>query len=65
MAADEGLQKVGKLPVFNVKEDEWSEWFFVMKSHVSLLSALVPALLADAEARNQPDMGMASRNHAH
>ena len=64
-AADEGVQKVGKPPVFNGKEDEWSEWCFVMKCHVSLLSALVFALLADAEAPDQPDMGMASQSHAH
>ena len=46
---DEDLQKLGKPPIYSGKEDEWSEWSFVMKSYVSLLSTHVPALLTGAE----------------
>ena len=45
---DEDLQKLGKPPIYSGKEDDWSEWSFVMKSCLSLLSTPVPALLAGA-----------------
>ena len=54
-ATDEDLQKLGKPPVYSGKEDEWSEWSFVMKSYASLLSAHVPALLTKCrEPSNEP-----------
>ena len=40
IATDEDLQKLEKPPIYSGKEDEWSGWSFVMKSYVSLLSAL-------------------------
>ena len=45
---DEDLQKLRKPPIYSGKEDEWSEWSFVMKSYASLLSAHDPALLTGA-----------------
>ena len=43
------------------KEDEWSEWSFVMKSYASLLSAHVPALLTGAEnPATSSDMSIAA-----
>ena len=57
-STDEDLQKLGKPPMHSGKEDEWSEWSFVMRSYVSLLSAHVPALLAGAEDTTNPDMIM-------
>ena len=46
---DEDLQKLGEVPIYGGKEDEWSERSFVMTSYVTLLSTHVPALLAGAE----------------
>ena len=58
---DEDLQKLGKPPIYSEKEDEWSEWSFVMKSYVSLLSTHVPALLTGAENPvASPDMSIAT-----
>ena len=56
---DDELQKLDKPPIHSGKEDERSEWSFVMRSNVSLLSAHVPALLAGAEDTSSPDMSMA------
>ena len=54
-------EKLGKPPISSGKEDEWSEWSFVMKSYASLLSAHVPALLTGAEnAAMSPDMSIAA-----
>ena len=39
--------------IFSGKEDEWSEWSFVTKSNVSLLSTHVPALLTSDTATSQ------------
>ena len=58
-ATDEEVQKLGKHPIYSGKEDEWSEWSFVMTSYVSLLFTHVPALLAGAEdSATSPDMSM-------
>ena len=53
------LQKLGRPPNYNGKEDEWDEWSFVMRGYVSLLSVHMPALLAGAEDTTSPDMSMA------
>ena len=64
-ATDEDLQKLGKPPIYSGKEDEWSEWSFVMKSYASLLSEHVAALLTGAEnPATTPDMGIAA-NQSH
>ena len=47
-ATAEDPQKLGKPPIYSGKENDWSEWSFVMKSYLSLLSTHVPALLAGA-----------------
>ena len=57
-ATDDELQKLGKLEFYSGKEDAWSEWSFVMRSYVSLLSVHVPALLAGGEDATSPDMSM-------
>ena len=59
-ATDEELQKLGERPIYSGKEeDELSEWSFVMRSYVSLLSTHVPALLAGAEdTARSTDMSM-------
>ena len=60
-ATDELLQKLGKPPIFSGKEDDWSEWGFVMKSYMSLLSTHVPALLTGAKnPATSPDMSIAA-----
>ena len=57
----EDLQKLGKPPIYSGKEDEWSEWSFVMKNYASLLSVHVPALLTGAEnPATSPDMSIAA-----
>ena len=48
--AEEELQMLGKPQIFSRKEDERSEWSFVMKSNVSLLSIHMPAFFAGEEA---------------
>ena len=59
--ADEDLQKLGKSPVHNGKDDEWNEWSFVMKSYVSSLSTHVSTLLTGAENPvASPDMSIAT-----
>ena len=57
-ATDDELQKLGKPPIYSGKDDEWSDWSFVMRSYVSLLFVHVPALLAGAQDTSSPDMGM-------
>ena len=57
-ATDDELQNLGKPPIYSGMENEWSEWSFVMRSNVSLLSVHVPALLAGAEDATSPDMSM-------
>ena len=65
-ATDDELQKLGRLPIYNGKEDEWAEWSFVMRIYVSLLSRHMLALLAGAEDPTSPDMSMAeNQSHPH
>ena len=52
------LQKLGRPPIYSGKEDEWNEWSFVMRSHVSFLSVHIAALLTGAEHPTIPDMSM-------
>ena len=57
-ATDDELQKMGRLPIYSGKEDEWNKWSFVMRSYVSLLSIQITAFLAEAEDPTSPDMSM-------
>ena len=62
-ATDEELQKLGKPPVHNGKEDVWRERSFVMRSYVSLLSGDVPALLAGKTCDGRHEYDENQRRH--
>ena len=55
---DEDLLRLQKPQSFSGKEEDWTEWSFVMRSYLAIQSAEVGLLMGAAENPAEPDVSM-------
>ena len=57
---DEDVLRLSKPPSFTGKEEDWTEWSFVMRSYLMVQADEMASLLEAAEATAEPDVSMAA-----
>ena len=57
---DEDVLRLSRPPSFTGKEEDWTEWSFVMRSYLTVQADEMAALIEAAEATAEPDVSMAA-----